>query len=117
MVESFISKQHKPNHQFPFERFASTNRYTDFDFLKKDNDWIMYISDINGQFNLWRYNSNLTYEGQCSPYPLTNFIDHSIRHFFILRQITVESFLLIIKGMKISRYIKLMIFSIHGMNP
>ncbi|MDF0681169.1 MAG: prolyl oligopeptidase family serine peptidase [Candidatus Nitrosocosmicus sp.] len=42
----------------------------------------MYISDINGQFNLWRYNSNLTYEGQCSPYPLTNFIDHSIRHFF-----------------------------------
>ncbi len=42
----------------------------------------MYISDINGQFNLWRYNSSLTYEGQCSPYPLTNFIDHSLRHFF-----------------------------------
>jgi hypothetical protein len=52
MVDSFISKQNKPSQQFPFERFASTNRYTDFDFLKKDNDWIMYISDINGQFNL-----------------------------------------------------------------
>ena len=82
MAEFIGSKQHKPNHQLPFERFASSIRYTDFDFFKKDNDWIMYISDINGQFNLWRYNSNLTYEGQCSPYPLTNFIDHSIRHFF-----------------------------------
>jgi len=82
MAEFISSKQHKPNHQLPFERFASSIRYTDFDFFKKDNDWIMYISDINGQFNLWRYNSNLTYEGQCSPYPLTNFIDHSIRHFF-----------------------------------
>jgi dipeptidyl aminopeptidase/acylaminoacyl peptidase len=82
MAEFISSKQHKPNHQLPFERFASSIRYTDFDFFKKDNDWIMYISDINGQFNLWRYNSNLTYEVQCSPYPLTNFIDHSIRHFF-----------------------------------
>ena len=82
MAEFISSKQHKPNHQIPFERFASSIRYTDFDFFKKDNDWIMYISDINGQFNLWRYNSNLTYEGQCSPYPLTNFIDHSLRHFF-----------------------------------
>jgi dipeptidyl aminopeptidase/acylaminoacyl peptidase len=82
MAEFIGSKQHKPNHQLPFERFASSIRYTDFDFFKKDNDWIMYISDINGQFNIWRYNSNLTYEGQCSPYPLTNFIDHSIRHFF-----------------------------------
>ncbi len=43
MVDSIISKQNKPTQQFPFERFASTNRYTDFDFLKKDNDWIMYI--------------------------------------------------------------------------
>jgi dipeptidyl aminopeptidase/acylaminoacyl peptidase len=82
MAEFISSKQHKPNHQLPFERFASSIRYTNFDFFKKDNDWIMYISDINGQFNLWRYNSNLTYEGQCSTYPLTNFIDHSIRHFF-----------------------------------
>ena len=82
MAEFISSKQHKPNHQLPFERFASSIRYTDFDFFKKDNDWIMYISDINGQFNLWRYNSSLTYEGQCSPYPLTNFIDHSLRHFF-----------------------------------
>ena len=82
MTNSISSKQHRPNHQFPFERFASSSRYTDFEFLKKDNDWIMYISDINGQFNLWRYNSNLTSEGQCAPYPLTNFIDHSIRHFF-----------------------------------
>ena len=45
--------------QFPFERFASTRRFTDFDFLKKDPSWILYISDINGQFNLWR---------QCSIY-------------------------------------------------
>ena len=82
MSDSINSKQNKPNYQFPFERFASSNRYTDFDFLKKDNDWIIYISDNNGQFNLWRYNSSLTYEGQRSPYPLTNFIDHSIRHFF-----------------------------------
>jgi Tol biopolymer transport system component len=28
----------------------------------------------------WRHNSNLTSEVQCFPYPLTNFIDHSIRH-------------------------------------
>ena len=82
MAEFISSKQHKPNHQIPFERFASSIRYTDFDFFKKDNDWIMYISDINGQFNLWRLNSNLTSEVQCFPYPLTNFIDHSIRHFF-----------------------------------
>ena len=82
MSDSINSKQNKPNYQFPFERFASSNRYTDFDFLKKDNDWIIYISDNNGQFNLWRYNFNMTSEGQYTPYPLTNFVDHSIRHFF-----------------------------------
>jgi len=82
MSDSINSKQNKPNYQFPFERFASSNRYTDFDFLKKDNDWMIYISDNNGQFNLWRYNFNLTSEGQYTPYPLTNFVDHSIRHFF-----------------------------------
>jgi len=69
--------------QFPFERFASTRRFTDFDFLKKDSSWILYISDINGQFNLWRqcsiYNPDRKYY---QPYQITNFIDESIRHIF-----------------------------------
>jgi prolyl oligopeptidase PreP (S9A serine peptidase family) len=82
-MANFISReQHKQKQQYPFERFASTIRYTDFDFLKRDNDWIMYLSDINGQFNLWRYKSNWTSEDHRCPYPLTNFIDHSIRRFF-----------------------------------
>ena len=69
--------------QFPFERFASTRRFTDFDFLKKDPSWILYISDISGQFNLWRqpsiYNPDRKYY---QPYQITNFIDESIRHIF-----------------------------------
>src|SRR3982751_1313535 len=69
--------------QYPFERFASTRRFTDFDFLKKDTSWILYISDINGQFNLWRqrsiYNPDRKYY---QPYQITNFIDESIRQIF-----------------------------------
>jgi dipeptidyl aminopeptidase/acylaminoacyl peptidase len=77
-----MGKQQKQ--QYPFERFASIRRYTDFDFLKKDHCWILNISDTNGQFNLWRQHFNLTSGNseQCSSYPLTNFIDDSVRHVF-----------------------------------
>ncbi len=83
MVNSISSKQQKQKQQYPFERFAAIRRYTDFDFLKKEPDWILYVSDTNGQFNLWRHSSTFTSnDGQYSSYPLTNFIDHSIRHIF-----------------------------------
>ncbi len=79
------SRQQKQKQQYPFERFASIRRYTDFDFLKKNNDWIVYVSDINGQFNLWRHHYIFTSkqeQGCSSPYPLTNFVEDSVRHVF-----------------------------------
>ncbi len=85
MTNSIKSRQQKQKQQYPFERFASIRRYTDFDFLKKNNDWIVYVSDINGQFNLWRHNYIFTSkqeQGCSSPYPLTNFVEDSVRHVF-----------------------------------
>jgi hypothetical protein len=75
-------KKHKK--QYPFERFASIRRFADFDFMQKNNDWILTISDTNGQFNLFRdhYNINTKGEQQCSSYPLTNFVDNSVRRVF-----------------------------------
>ena len=80
----WIMKVKKSNHtNYPFERFASIRRYTSFDFFNKDPSWILYISDINGQFNLWRQRSYLSPEGEpYASYQLTNFIDYSIRNVF-----------------------------------
>jgi dipeptidyl aminopeptidase/acylaminoacyl peptidase len=73
----------KSNNNYPFERFASMRRFSSFDFFNKDPSWILYVSDINGQFNLWRQRSYLSHEGESyTPYQLTNFIDYSIRHVF-----------------------------------
>ncbi len=83
IISNNDKQQKKQKKQYPFERFASIRRYTDFDFFKKDHSWILCISDTNGQFNLWRHHSNVTsYGEQCSSYPLTNFIDDSVRHVF-----------------------------------
>jgi hypothetical protein len=69
--------------QYPFERFASVRSYTGFDFLKRDPSWLIYIADINGQFNLWRQPSRLSSDGeQYASYQLTNFIDDTVRHVF-----------------------------------
>ena len=73
----------KSIHNYPFERFASIRRYSNFDFFHKDPSWILYIADINGQFNLWRQRSCLSSEGEpYASYQLTNFIDYSIRNVF-----------------------------------
>jgi hypothetical protein len=69
--------------QYPFERFAAIRRYTGFNFLKNDPSWLLYITDTNGQFNLWRQRSILSPNGeQYAPYQLTYFIDNSIRQIF-----------------------------------
>src|SRR5919112_2000836 len=73
----------KQQQQYPFERFASIRRFIDFDFLTKDTSWIFYVSDINGQFNLWRQPSiSVSKDQQYAPYQITNFIDESIRQIF-----------------------------------
>ena len=44
---------------------------------------MLCVSDTNGQFNLWRQIYALALEeSQCSSYPLTNFVDNSVRHVF-----------------------------------
>ncbi len=81
MVNNF-NKKHQQR-QYPFERFASIRRFTGFDFLKINPSWMLYISDTNGQFNLWRQRSTLSPDGeQYAPYQLTHFIDESVRHVF-----------------------------------
>ncbi|HJT85787.1 MAG TPA: S9 family peptidase [Nitrososphaeraceae archaeon] len=78
-----IMKVKKSNDNYPFERFASIRRNSSFDFFNKDPSWILYVSDINGQFNLWRQRSYLSHEGETyASHQLTNFIDYSIRHVF-----------------------------------
>jgi len=81
MIKSSNKKQH--HQQYPFERFASIRRYTGCDFLTIDPSWMLYISDTNGQFNLWRQRSALSPDGeQYAPHQLTHFIDESVRHVF-----------------------------------
>jgi dipeptidyl aminopeptidase/acylaminoacyl peptidase len=73
----------KQQQQYPFERFASIIRYTGFDFLNINPKWMIYISDANGQFNLWRQRSTLSPDGeQYAPNQITHFIDESVRHVF-----------------------------------
>jgi hypothetical protein len=76
-------QQLQAQRQYPFERFASVRSYTGFDFLKKDPSWLIYIADTNGQFNVWRQRSNLSFDGErYASYQLTNFIDDTVRHVF-----------------------------------
>ncbi|MDQ4074244.1 MAG: prolyl oligopeptidase family serine peptidase, partial [Thermoproteota archaeon] len=84
MTRSTATRGKQQKEQYPFERFASIRRYTGFDFLQKDNDWILSISDTNGQFNLYRYRYIMNSKGEpeCSSYPLTNFVDNSVRRVF-----------------------------------
>ena len=39
--------------KYPYERFVAIRRYVDFDFLM-DSDWITYVCDASGQFNIWK---------------------------------------------------------------
>ncbi len=81
MIHFDRDRKHKQIKQYPFERFASVRRYIDFDF--KSPSWMLCVSDANGQFNLWRQSYALALEeSQCSSYPLTNFVDNSVRHVF-----------------------------------
>jgi dipeptidyl aminopeptidase/acylaminoacyl peptidase len=81
MAHSDRNNKNKQKKQYPFERFASVRRYIDFDF--KNPSWMLYVSDTNGQFNLWRQSFDLNFDGyQCSSYPLTNFVDNSVRRVF-----------------------------------
>ena len=74
-----MAKIYKEQVEYPFDRFASIRRYNDFDFLKQDPSWIIYIADTNGQFNLWRQRSALSQQNASSEpyasYQLTNFIE------------------------------------------
>ena len=74
-----MAKIYKEQSEYPFDRFACIRRYNDFDFLKQDPSWIIYIADTTGQFNLWRQRSALCQESAGSePYAsfqLTNFIE------------------------------------------
>ncbi len=54
MIRNINNNHPQQQKQYPFERFASIRRYIGFDFLKINPSWIVYISDTNVQFNLWR---------------------------------------------------------------
>jgi prolyl oligopeptidase PreP (S9A serine peptidase family) len=85
MNKGYNSKQQRqePQRLYPFERFASVRSYTGFDFVKKDPSWLIYIADTNGQFNIWRQRSSLSFDGEpYASYQLTNFIDEAVRHVF-----------------------------------
>ena len=79
-------KTNKQQSEYPFDRFASIRRYSNFDFLKKDPSRIIYIADTNGQFNLWRQLCTpIQEDGGSEPYAsyqLTNFIDDAVRNVF-----------------------------------
>ena len=81
-----MTKIYKEQSEYPFDRFACIRRYNDFDFLKQDPSWIIYIADTTGQFNLWRQRSALCQESAGSePYAsfqLTNFIGDAVRKAF-----------------------------------
>jgi dienelactone hydrolase/Tol biopolymer transport system component len=78
------NSQEKHNQQYPFERFASVRAYTNFNFVRTDPSWIIYIADTSGQYNLWRQRADLspTNSEPYAPHQLTNFIDYSVRHAF-----------------------------------
>ncbi|MEM0120684.1 MAG: S9 family peptidase [Thermoprotei archaeon] len=67
----------------PFERFAAYRRLISVRFLS-GGDWVGYVSDASGQFNLWRrkvhYSSD---DGDHCEEQLTSFVDESVRHFSV----------------------------------
>jgi len=67
---------------WPFERFAAIRRFTGFDFLR-DSSWMVYVSDMSGQFNLWRQRTELSPSGEAyAPRQLTSFVDDAVRAAF-----------------------------------
>jgi hypothetical protein len=58
--------------------------YTNFNFLKTDPSWIIYISYTNGQYNLWRQRADISpINGeQYASHQLTGFIDEDVRRGF-----------------------------------
>jgi dipeptidyl aminopeptidase/acylaminoacyl peptidase len=67
------------NDQYSFECFSSIRRYSTFDFLNIDPSWMIYITDISGQYNLWRQRAYVdSHEEGNRPHQLTNFVDESV---------------------------------------
>src|SRR5215211_304174 len=73
------------NTQYSYNDFASFIHYTFFDFFKHDPSWMIYISDTNGQYNLWKQKflvQNKIDSNNYSPIQMTSFIDESVRAIF-----------------------------------
>jgi len=69
--------------KYPYERFAFIRRFTHFEFLPRDPSSLIYISDINGQYNLWLQKAIILSNGDLyEPRQLTNFIDESVKAVF-----------------------------------
>jgi dipeptidyl aminopeptidase/acylaminoacyl peptidase len=68
---------------YPFERFAAFRRISSVSFLS-EGDWVGYVSDASGQFNLWRKRTSVSADGETySEEQLTAFVDESVRHFCV----------------------------------
>ncbi|PSO08409.1 hypothetical protein B9Q04_05685 [Candidatus Marsarchaeota G2 archaeon BE_D] len=68
---------------YPFERFAAFRRISSVSFLP-EGDWVGYVSDASGQFNLWRKRARVSPDGETySEEQLTAFVDESVRHFCV----------------------------------
>jgi dipeptidyl aminopeptidase/acylaminoacyl peptidase len=66
--------------KYPYERFIAFRRYYSFDFLR-DSDWVAYICDASGQFNIWKQRSYVGDDAYYA-YQLTNFIDDVVRELY-----------------------------------
>lgn len=63
--------------RYPYERFIAIRRYGDFAFLRNSN-WIIYVCDASGQFNIWKQRSYIGDDAYYA-YQLTNFVDLIVR--------------------------------------
>lgn len=66
--------------KYPYERFAAIRRYVDFGFLR-DSDWMVYVCDTSGQFNIWKQKSDV-HDDAFHAYQLTNFLDDVVRKIY-----------------------------------
>ena len=66
--------------EYSYERFAAIRRYGSFGFLS-DCDWIIYVCDASGQFNIWRQRSCVG-EDAFQPCQLTSFLDDTVRKLY-----------------------------------
>mgnify|MGYP000663309103 CR=1 FL=1 len=72
-----------PTKRYPYERYIAIRRYLDCTFLM-DSNWVVYICDTSGQFNLWKQRS---YVGD-EPYQahqLTTYVDKVVRAVYTSR--------------------------------